>query len=71
MDALEKEAFAVYFYNVGEEFIESRRDSAISEGGVYNIYIENTDISQEYIKNYSAILEKMLPSNKKFLVLEI
>ena len=64
LDALEKEAFAVYFYNVGEEFVEGRRDAAISENGVYNVDIENTDIAQEYIQNYSSILERMLPNNE-------
>lgn len=65
LDALEKEAFAVYFYNVGEEFVEGRRDAAISENGAYNVDIANTDIAQEYIQNYSSILERMLPNNEK------
>lgn len=64
LDALEKEAFAVYFYNVGEEFVEGRRDAAISENGAYNVDIDNTDIAQEYIQNYSSILERMLPNNE-------
>lgn len=33
LDAIEREAFSVYFYNVGEEFVEGRRDSAISKNG--------------------------------------
>ncbi|WP_299960839.1 hypothetical protein [uncultured Roseobacter sp.] len=64
LDALEKEAFAVYFYNVGEEFVEGRRDAAILENGAYNVDIDNTDIAQEYIQNYSSILERMLPNNE-------
>lgn len=64
LDALEKEAFAVYFYNVGEEHVVGRRDSALSESGVYNVDIENTYIAQEYLQNYSSILERMLPNNE-------
>lgn len=64
LDALEKEAFSVYFYNVGEEHVEGRRDSAIAENGAYNVDIENTDIAQEYLQNYSSILERMLPDNE-------
>ena len=64
LDALEKEAFAVYFYNVGEDYVDGRRDAAISENGAYNVDIENTDIAQEYLQNYSSILERMLPNNE-------
>lgn len=66
LDALEKEAFAVYFYNVGEDYVEGRRDAAISENGAYNVDIDNTDIAQEYLQNYSSILERMLLNNEHF-----
>ncbi|WNZ54055.1 hypothetical protein QT397_02070 (plasmid) [Microbulbifer sp. MKSA007] len=51
LDNIEKEAFAVYFFNVGEEYVEKRRSEKITENGVYNVDIEKTDIAQEYIQN--------------------
>ncbi|MEM1391088.1 MAG: hypothetical protein AAGG45_08405 [Pseudomonadota bacterium] len=64
LSATEKDAFAVFYYNVGEEFIEARRDAEIAENGVYNVDIENTDIAQEYIQNLPAILARMDPNNE-------
>ncbi len=51
----EQQAFSVYFYNVGEDFLNSLRDNAINENGEYNIDIANTDIAQEYLLNLDAI----------------
>lgn len=65
LDALDKEAFAVYFYNVGEEYVNKLRDNAIKEKGIYNADIDRTDIAQEYLNNYSAIVERMLPDNER------
>ncbi len=64
LDPLEQEAFAVYFYNVGEDRLEEKRDAAIQATGSYNVDIANTDIAQEYLENYSSILERMLPNNE-------
>ncbi len=65
LSGLEQEAFAVYFYNVGEEYVEDRRATAIAENGAYNVDIDNTDIAQEYLQNYSSIVERMLPGNER------
>ncbi|MEO0370846.1 MAG: hypothetical protein AAF231_05255, partial [Pseudomonadota bacterium] len=62
LSILEKEAFAVYFYNVGEEFMERRRDDAVAENGEYNVDIENTDIAQEYILNSDEIFSRLDPN---------
>lgn len=66
LSASEKEAFAVYFYNIGEDKANDKLIEGVQKFGHYSINISNTDIAQEYLINKESILDRMLPSNPRF-----
>lgn len=51
----EKGAFAVYYYNVGEDNLNIKKDQAIAKNGKYSPDLKNTDIAQEYLANKDKI----------------
>ena len=51
----QKFSFAVYYYNVGEDFVNALRTEAIAETGNYIPDLTNTDIAQQYILSISEI----------------
>lgn len=62
LSSSQKESFAIYYYNVGEDAANAKRDEAISDlggNGLYEVDIDNTDIAQEYLLNEKTIDEKI------------
>jgi hypothetical protein len=60
LSEIQKQGYAVFFYNVGLEAAESRRDAALAQNGVYNVDIGATLIAQEYILNHDAITQRLI-----------
>lgn len=52
----EKEGFASFYYNVGQDTMNERYNSAIILSGEYKPDLANTKIAQEYIINKSEII---------------
>ncbi len=65
----EKEGFASFYYNVGQDYMNIRYNKAIENSrtadfpGEYNVDIPNTDIAQEFILNKANIVEAENPTD--------
>jgi hypothetical protein len=70
LSSQQKEAFAVFYYNVGRDFMDARHSTAIAESGAYNVDIDNTPIAQEYLMNRAAIIAANVSSAEWDIVRE-
>jgi hypothetical protein len=74
LTSAEKEAFASYYYNVGQDYMNRKYEAAVLgiDGrpipGIYTVDLDNTPIAQEYLMNRDNIIAAQNTADPYLLV---